>query len=195
MAVCSATARRDSLRRRKSIQPPPSRTAAARKRHISSVSAGASRVPSSAPMKPELHITTRPTDVIAVMGMKGLPGQVGIPVCLARSSTRLNRSVYPSSHTSGGITPMETLTPAARRVLDAAAELFYGQGINAVGVDLIARHAGVTKKTLYERFGSKEALVAAYLRERDERWRAWLTAEVDQFPRQDPAARVLATFD
>lgn len=90
---------------------------------------------------------------------------------------------------------METLTPAARRVLDAASELFYGQGINAVGVDLIAKHAGVTKKTLYERFGSKEALVAAYLRERDERWRAWLTAEVDASPRQDPPDRVLATFD
>ncbi|MGR3933565.1 TetR/AcrR family transcriptional regulator [Streptomyces sp. BRA346] len=90
---------------------------------------------------------------------------------------------------------METLTPAARRVLDAAAELFYGQGINAVGVDLIAKHAGVTKKTLYERFGSKEALVAAYLRERDERWRAWLTAEVDKAPRQTPPDRILATFD
>ncbi|MEU1804043.1 helix-turn-helix domain-containing protein [Streptomyces sp. NPDC019937] len=90
---------------------------------------------------------------------------------------------------------METLTPAARRVLDAAAELFYGQGINAVGVDLIARHAGVTKKTLYERFGSKEALVAAYLRERDERWRAWLTGEVDKSPRQGPRDRILATFD
>ncbi|MFI0819903.1 TetR/AcrR family transcriptional regulator [Streptomyces sp. NPDC021098] len=90
---------------------------------------------------------------------------------------------------------METLTPAARRVLDAAAELFYGQGINAVGVDLIARHAGVTKKTLYERFGSKETLVAAYLRERDERWRVWLTAEVDAAPRQDPPHRILATFD
>ncbi|WAP55362.1 TetR/AcrR family transcriptional regulator [Streptomyces sp. S465] len=89
-------------------------------------------------------------------------------------------------------TQREALTPAARRVLDAAAELFYGQGINAVGVDLIAKRAGVTKKTLYERFGSKEALVAAYLRERDERWRAWLTAEVEKSP---PAERVLATFD
>ncbi|MDN3055526.1 helix-turn-helix domain containing protein [Streptomyces sp. SRF1] len=90
----------------------------------------------------------------------------------------------------------EALTPAARRVLDAAAELFYGRGINAVGVDLIAKRAGVTKKTLYERFGSKEALVAAYLRERDERWRAWLTAEVDKSPpAASPADRVLATFD
>ncbi len=88
--------------------------------------------------------------------------------------------------------PTAVLTPAARRILDAAAELFYGRGINAVGVDLIAKRSGVTKKTLYDRFGSKEALVAAYLRERDERWRAWLTAEVEKSP---PADRALATFD
>ncbi|MFJ1995994.1 TetR/AcrR family transcriptional regulator [Streptomyces asiaticus] len=86
----------------------------------------------------------------------------------------------------------DVLTPAGRRILDTAAELFYGQGIHAVGVDLIAKRAGVTKKTLYDRFGSKEALVAAYLRERDERWRAWLTAEVEKSP---PVDRVLATFD
>ncbi|MGW3433556.1 TetR/AcrR family transcriptional regulator [Streptomyces melanosporofaciens] len=88
--------------------------------------------------------------------------------------------------------PTAVLTPAARRILDAAAELFYGQGINAVGVDLIAKRSGVTKKTLYDRFGSKEALVAAYLRERDERWRTWLTAEVEKSP---PADRAMATFD
>ncbi|MFD5000863.1 TetR/AcrR family transcriptional regulator [Streptomyces buecherae] len=94
------------------------------------------------------------------------------------------------------------LTPGARRVLDAAAELFYERGINAVGVDLIAQRAQVTKKTLYDRFGSKEALVAAYLRERDERWRRWLPARLDEAARAagpDPEAvaiaRVLATFD
>ncbi|NGN69288.1 TetR/AcrR family transcriptional regulator [Streptomyces sp. A7024] len=87
-----------------------------------------------------------------------------------------------------------TVTPGARKILDAAAELFYGQGINAVGVDLIAKHAGVTKKTLYDRFGSKEALVAAYLAERDQRYRAWLPAEVERIG-GTPAERVLATFD
>ncbi|WP_243831783.1 TetR/AcrR family transcriptional regulator [Naumannella halotolerans] len=67
-----------------------------------------------------------------------------------------------------------TMTPAARRVLDAASRLFYAQGIHAVGVDTIAAEAGVTKKTLYDRFGSKDALVVAYLRERDDRWRELL---------------------
>lgn len=66
------------------------------------------------------------------------------------------------------------LTPAARRVLDAASELFYERGIHAVGVDLVAETAGVTKKTLYARFGSKDALVVAYLQGRDRRWREFL---------------------
>ncbi|NEE13916.1 helix-turn-helix transcriptional regulator, partial [Streptomyces sp. SID7499] len=48
------------------------------------------------------------------------------------------------------------MTPAARRALAAAGRLFYDRGIHAVGVDLIAAEAGVTKKTLYDRFGSKE---------------------------------------
>lgn len=87
-------------------------------------------------------------------------------------------------------------TPAARRVLDAASELFYTRGINAVGVDLIAKRAGVTKKTLYDRYGSKDALITAYLRERDERWRAWLEAELERTAGDaGPAERILATFD
>lgn len=88
------------------------------------------------------------------------------------------------------------LTPAGKRVLDAAAELFYERGITAVGVDLIARRAGVTKKTLYDRFGSKDELIAAYLRERDRRWRTWLAAEADRVADQaDPRERILVTFD
>ena len=66
------------------------------------------------------------------------------------------------------------LTPAAQRVLDAASALFYEHGIRAVGVDLVAETAGVTKKTLYARFGSKDALVVAYLQGRDRRWREFL---------------------
>lgn len=75
---------------------------------------------------------------------------------------------------------LEKLTPAGRRVLDVAAELFYRQGIHAVGVEAIAAGAGVTKKTLYACFGSKDQLVAAYLVERDLRWREWLTGWVEE---------------
>jgi AcrR family transcriptional regulator len=86
------------------------------------------------------------------------------------------------------------LTPGARRVLDAASELFYKRGIHAVGVDTIAEVAGVTKKTLYDRFGSKEALVVAYLQNRDARWRAHLEAHLATVT-EPGVARVLAVFD
>lgn len=90
--------------------------------------------------------------------------------------------------------PDTALTPAGRRVLDAAADLFYWQGIHAVGVDAIAAAAGVTKKTLYDRFGSKNELVAAYLRARDARWREWLLDDVTANAHTG-RARLLRTFD
>ncbi|WP_199810033.1 TetR/AcrR family transcriptional regulator [Streptomyces sp. NRRL F-5126] len=71
------------------------------------------------------------------------------------------------------------MTPAGHRIVDAAEELFYNRGITAVGVDLIAEHSGVTKRTLYNRFGSKDHLVAAYLTQRDERWRSLVRATID----------------
>jgi AcrR family transcriptional regulator len=85
-------------------------------------------------------------------------------------------------------------TPAADRILWAASEMFYREGIRAVGVDAIAAEAGVTKKTLYEKFGSKDRLIAAYLRARDERWRSWLGGVVE---RRGGTARerLLSTFD
>ena len=91
-------------------------------------------------------------------------------------------------HTS----PPRPLTPAARRVLEVASELFYSRGINTVGMELVAEEAGVTKKTIYDRFGSKQSLVVAYLRARDQRWRDFLTSRVEAHT--SPADRVVATF-
>jgi AcrR family transcriptional regulator len=63
-------------------------------------------------------------------------------------------------HKLGGV----TTTPSPRqRLLDAAADLFYRQGIGAVGVDLVSKAAGVSKRTLYQQFGSKDRLVAESL--------------------------------
>ncbi|GAA2411721.1 TetR/AcrR family transcriptional regulator [Actinomadura vinacea] len=62
-------------------------------------------------------------------------------------------------------------TPAGRRLLATAAGLFYSHGINAVGVATIAEQAKVTKKTLYDCFGSKDGLVVAYLIQRHQDWR------------------------
>ncbi|WP_144874502.1 TetR/AcrR family transcriptional regulator [Microbacterium sp. 1.5R] len=86
------------------------------------------------------------------------------------------------------------LTPGARRVLDAASRLFYDRGIHAVGVDTIAEVAGVTKKTLYDRFGSKETLVVSYLQHRDARWRDDLAARLAA-EEQPGIPRILAVFD
>jgi AcrR family transcriptional regulator len=85
-------------------------------------------------------------------------------------------------------------TPAAERVLEAASRLFYERGIRAVGVDAIAEDAGVTKVTIYKNFGSKDGLVVAYLRARDERWRGWLEEAVERRA-GSPGGRILAIFD
>ncbi|RLV57410.1 TetR/AcrR family transcriptional regulator [Aeromicrobium phragmitis] len=85
-------------------------------------------------------------------------------------------------------------TPKARAVLTAAGELFYAHGIHAVGVDAIAERAGVTKKTLYDRFGSKERLVVEYLRDRDAQWRAFLAPRLEAAG-SAPERRLAAVFD
>ncbi|WP_417455436.1 TetR/AcrR family transcriptional regulator [Kiloniella sp.] len=54
------------------------------------------------------------------------------------------------------------------RILNAANSLFYGEGIRAVSVDAIAEKAGITKRTLYYHFKSKDELVTGYLASRDQ---------------------------
>jgi AcrR family transcriptional regulator len=54
------------------------------------------------------------------------------------------------------------------RILSAAAKLFYGEGIRSVSVDAVAAKAGITKRTLYYHFKSKDDLMAAYLEARDQ---------------------------
>nr|WP_217649786.1 TetR/AcrR family transcriptional regulator [Saccharopolyspora flava] len=86
-------------------------------------------------------------------------------------------------------------TPAGRRILEVAGVLFYERGIGAVGVDLIAEEAGTTKKTLYDRFGSKDALVAAYLKRREERWEEFLDEWLRTRAPRSGVDRVLAVLD
>ncbi|PZS39146.1 MAG: TetR family transcriptional regulator [Pseudonocardiales bacterium] len=80
-----------------------------------------------------------------------------------------------------------------RRLLDAAERLFYERGVQAVGVDAVVADAGVATKTLYAHFGSKNALVEAYLRRRDQRWLGWLRGAVATA--EPGPGRVLAVFD
>ena len=87
------------------------------------------------------------------------------------------------------------LTPDAERVLEVARKLFRDHGIHAVGVEQLAHEAGVTEKTFYERFGSKDALVAEYLERWGERYREHVRAVVERRGRFSPAQRLLLLCD
>jgi AcrR family transcriptional regulator len=58
--------------------------------------------------------------------------------------------------------------PTRERIIAAASKLFYGEGIGRVSMDAVAQKAGVTKRTLYYHFRSKDDLVTAYLYGRDQ---------------------------
>jgi AcrR family transcriptional regulator len=82
---------------------------------------------------------------------------------------------------------------ARNRLLAASDELFYRDGVHTTGIDAIIDRAGVAKGSLYYNFGSKDELVAAYLRGQHESWRKKveeLQAAVD-----DPAEKILVIFD
>jgi AcrR family transcriptional regulator len=88
----------------------------------------------------------------------------------------------------------KVLTPAGERILTAASTLFYEQGIRAVGVDTIANAADVTKKTLYDRFGSKDNLIAAYLERRNRVWHVFLDEQLAKLRPSTPEEVILALF-
>ena len=87
----------------------------------------------------------------------------------------------------------EPRRPARERLLEAASELFYNEGVQTVGIDRIIEHAGVAKASLYNTFGSKEELVRAYLENRHAGTTKRLLAAVDAHT--DPRERLLAIFD
>ncbi|MCX8563942.1 TetR family transcriptional regulator [Mycolicibacterium mucogenicum] len=101
------------------------------------------------------------------------------------SATRTRRPDRPAPRTDTG--------GPAQRLLDTASNLFAAQGIRAVGIDTILREAGVAKASLYSSYGSKDALVIAYLNELDQadrnRWES-KTAGID-----DPVEKLLSFFD
>jgi AcrR family transcriptional regulator len=75
-------------------------------------------------------------------------------------------------------TSTETAAPgsARERLLDAAEALIYAGGIHATGVDAIVKQSATARKSFYTHFESKDALVAAALERRDERWMNWFIA-------------------
>ncbi|WP_406005367.1 TetR/AcrR family transcriptional regulator [Streptomyces sp. NBC_00637] len=82
---------------------------------------------------------------------------------------------------------------AREQALDAAEKLFYGRGVQSVGMDDLRGASGVSLKRLYQLFPAKEHLVEAYLERRDVRWRGLLAESVAR--QEDPRARILAVFD
>ena len=84
--------------------------------------------------------------------------------------------------------------PAARdRLLAAADELFYTEGVHTVGIDRVIEHAGVAKASLYSTFGSKEGLIRAYLEGRHQRRRDQIEAGLARY--DNPRDRLLGIFD
>lgn len=92
---------------------------------------------------------------------------------------------------------MKTAAPiklsVRQRLLDAAEALFYSEGIHAVGIERVLAQAGVAKASLYATFGSKDALVAAYLERRHLVRQARLAGVIEQG--DTPRARILGMFD
>jgi AcrR family transcriptional regulator len=89
--------------------------------------------------------------------------------------------------TSGG------RTSARERLLAAADELFYAEGVHTVGIDRVIERAGVAKATLYSAFGSKDGLIRAYLTRRHEGRQARMLRKLQRF--DTPRERLLGVFD
>jgi AcrR family transcriptional regulator len=83
---------------------------------------------------------------------------------------------------------------ARERLLDAAEALIYAGGIHATGVDAIVRQSGAARKSFYTHFGSKDALIAAALERRDERWMNWFIAGTQKHG-EIARKRLLGMFD
>src|SRR6202021_3405822 len=83
--------------------------------------------------------------------------------------------------------------PSAReRLLAAANELFYEEGVHTVGIDRVIEQAGVAKGSLYNTFGSKDELVRAYLETRHASVAEQITQAVERY--DTPREPLLAGF-
>src|SRR4249920_2175133 len=84
--------------------------------------------------------------------------------------------------------------PSVRdRLLSAADELFYAEGVHSVGIDRVLERAGVAKASLYSTFGSKEALVSAYLERRATTRQQRISEHIARFA--EPDRRILGVFE
>ena len=103
-----------------------------------------------------------------------------IPTAPRRGSVRPGAARRPEGRTS---LPAKA---ARERILQAVDELFYRDGVRAVGVDSVIEHAGVNKMSLYRNFASKDDLIAAYLEDRNRQYWVWWDSIME---RHGPAPR------
>ena len=101
---------------------------------------------------------------------------------------------YSDRHSEAGVTMFTKTANARERILLAANAHFSNQGIRATGVDNIVKSANTTKMSLYKYFPSKEALIVAYLQNRDAEFWTWFVKQVDG-KAQSPKDKLLAIFD
>src|ERR1700746_9555 len=89
--------------------------------------------------------------------------------------------------------PAIDLVLARQRLLDAADELFYSQGMHRVPIDQVIEKAGVPAETLLEAFGGTDELVRAYLRARHTRLQDALARDLPGYP--TPRDRLVGVFE
>ncbi len=87
----------------------------------------------------------------------------------------------------------EHRTSARDRLVGAANELFYAEGVQSVGIDRIIERAGVAKASLYNHFAGKEELVAAYLASRHDSTTDRIAKAIEGV--EDPRQKILTVFD
>src|SRR6202035_5145518 len=98
-----------------------------------------------------------------------------------------------SAKSAKGPTPQERSAAARARLLAAASDLFYAEGVHTVGIDRVIEHAGVAKATLYSAFGSKDELIRAYLGRRHQGWQERIDRKLAMY--ETPRDRLLGVFD
>ena len=113
------------------------------------------------------------------------------PAAPTKAAITTAAAAVPESAGATAATAERGASKARARILETAAELFYQEGVRAVGVDLVVERSGVAKTSLYRHFATKDDLIVAFVEQEDaEYWRDW--DQVAAKEKDDPEAELLA---
>src|SRR5882762_7312955 len=104
-----------------------------------------------------------------------------------------NLSAMRKTRGEPAVTVVAAEKSARQRILETATDLFYREGIRAVGIDTIIARSGVAKMSLYRNFASKDDLVVAFLEHRNAIYWAWWDEVMAAQP-DDPRRQVADLF-